>query len=340
MAFGNRLRSEYTLDAGSKMSMKGVVCVTGASGFIASWLVNFLLQRGYHVRGLVRSPDDTQKIGHLEKLEGAKERLTLVKGDLLRADSLFAAIDGCSGVFHTACPVPSYTSTNPEVEIFDPAIKGTLNVLEACTKAKVKRVVMTSSVAAMSADPSRPKETVLDENCWSNDDYLRKNNHLYMLGKTLGERAAWDYSQKYGLDLVVICPALVLGPLLHSTPNASSLAVLKLLNGSSDSYENTTNGIANVKDVAQAHLLTYETPTASGRYLCCGEMVTKSTMVEILRRLYPDYTLPSRCIDTQSSVTRPKEFSTKKLRDLGLTYTPLETTLKETVDSLKEQGFF
>ncbi|MCO5600271.1 hypothetical protein L7F22_054381 [Adiantum nelumboides] len=317
--------------------MKDLVCVTGASGFIASWLVKFLLKSGYQVRGVVRSPDDKQKTGHLERFEGAQERLTLVKGDLLNKDSLFAAIDGCSGVFHTACPVPSCTSTNPEVEVLDPAIKGTLNVLEACTKAKVKRVVMTSSGAAVAADPDRPSETVLDENCWSNEDYLRKNNHWYMLGKTLGEKAAWDYSQKNGLNLVVICPTLVLGPLLQSAPNASSLVVLKLLNGSSDSYENTTIGVVDVKDVAQAHLLAYEIPAASGRYLCCNEMVTKSTMVEILRQLYPGYTLPSRCIEVQIS---PKKFSTKKLQDLGLKYTPVETTLKETVDSLKEKGHF
>eukprot|EP00250_Pteridium_aquilinum_P005277 c15395_g1_i1 orf=102-1058(+) len=317
--------------------MKNLVCVTGASGFLASWLVKLLLESGYHVRGLVRSPDDKQKVGHLERLDGAMERLTLVKGDLLNADSIYAAIEGCCGVFHTACPVPSQTSTNPEVEVLDPAIKGTLDVLKACTKAKVRRVVMTSSVCAMSTDPDRPKETVLDETCWSNEDYLRKNNDWYMLGKTLGEKAAWDYSQQNALDLITICPALVLGALLQSSVNASSLVVLKLLNGSSESYQNSIYGVVGVRDVAQAHILAYETPAASGRYFCCSEYVTKSTIVETIRRLYPNYTLPSRCIEVG---TFPKEFSTRKVQDLGLTYTPFETVLKETVDSLKEKGFF
>lgn len=319
--------------------MNNSVCVTGANGFVASWLVKLLLERGYHVRGMVRSPGDKQKIGHLEEFDGAKDRLTLVKGDLLDYESIFAAIDGCCGVFHAACPVPSHTSTNPEVEVLDPAIKGTLNVLKACTEAKVKRVIMTSSVGAVIFDPNRPKDVVIDENCWSNEAYLRENKHWYMLGKTLGEKAAWVYSRQKGLDLIVICPTLVLGAVIQSTLNASSLVILKLLNGSSDSYENSKCGVINVKDVAWAHILTYETPAASGRYLCCSEMVTKKTMVEIVRRLYPEYTLPSRCNEVQIPSLYPREMSTRKLQDLGLTYTPLETTLKETVESLKDKGY-
>lgn len=315
------------------------MCVTGASGYIASWLVKLLLERGYHVRGMVRSPEDKQKNGHLEGFEGAKDRLTLMKGHLLDYDSLFSAIDGCSGVFHVACPVPSQTSTNPEVEVLDPAIKGTLNVLKACTDAKIKRVVMTSSGAAVYADPRRPKEMIVDETFWSNEDYLRENKHWYMLGKTLGEQAAWKYSWEKGLDLVVVCPTLVLGAVLQSTLNASTLVIWKLLNGSSDFYENSTYAVVDVKDVAWAHILTYETPTASGRYLCSNAIVKKSTMVENLKRLYPNYTLPMRCVEGKSLGLMPREILTKKLQDLGLKFTPLEETLTDTVESLKIKGF-
>lgn len=315
------------------------MCVTGANGFIASWLVKLLLERGYHVRGMVRFPEDKQKNGHLEELEGANERLTLVKGDLLDFGSVFAAISGCSGVFHTACPVPSQTSSNPEVEILDPAIKGTLNVLKACTDAKIKRVVVTSSGAAVYVDPNRPKGAIVDESCWSNVDYCREFKHWYMLGKTLGEQEAWKYAGENGLDMVVVCPTLVLGPLLQSTVNSSSLIILKLLNGSSDSYENKPYGLVDVRDVALAHILMYEAPTASGRYICTNVVMTKSDILEILKHLYPQYTLPTRCIDVQVPSLEPGKISTKKLQDLGLVYIPFEKTLADTVESLKNKGF-
>ncbi|KAH7426280.1 hypothetical protein KP509_11G093700 [Ceratopteris richardii] len=317
--------------------MNQSICVTGASGFIASWTVKLLLESGYHVHGFVRSPDDKEKNGHLENFEGATGRLTLFKGDLLDCDSLFAAISGCTGVFHIACPVLSYTD-NPEVELLTPAVQGTLNVLEVSKMANVRRVVMTSSVTAMTPNPNMPSDAVLDESCWSDEDYLRKNNFWYMLGKTLGEKAAWEYAQNNGIDLITICPCLVLGPLLQAKPNATSFVVLTLLNGSTFSRGNTTLGIVDVRDVAKAHLLAYETEAASGRYLCRGEPVTKAAMVEILRRLYPDYPIPSRITEPPNIFPTPREFSDKIVDELGLEYMPLETTLNDTVASFKEKG--
>ncbi|RYR69603.1 hypothetical protein Ahy_A03g016163 [Arachis hypogaea] len=92
-----------------------VVCVTGASGYIASWIVNFLLQRGYTVRATVRDPSDPKKVEHLLKLNGAKERLHLFKADLLEEGSFDSAIEGCDGVFHTASPVLLHVVKDPEV---------------------------------------------------------------------------------------------------------------------------------------------------------------------------------------------------------------------------------
>ncbi|GMP34479.1 hypothetical protein CsSME_00007326 [Camellia sinensis var. sinensis] len=143
------------------------VCVTGAGGFIASWMVKLLLQKGYTVRGTVRNPDDP-KNSHLRELEGAEERLTLCKSDLLDYQSLREAIDGCDGVFHTASPV----TDDPE-EMVEPAVNGTKNVIIAAAEVKVRRVVFTSSIGAVTMDPNRSPDAVVDESCWSDLEFCK-----------------------------------------------------------------------------------------------------------------------------------------------------------------------
>ncbi|KAK9155796.1 hypothetical protein Sjap_003276 [Stephania japonica] len=149
-----------------------IVCVTGAGGYQASWLVKLLLLRGYKVHGTVRDLSD-EKNAFLKTLENAAENLQLFKADLLNFDGLLKAIDGCSGVFHVACHVPSSTIHNPEVEMIRPAVEGTCNVLKACSIAKVKRVVMVSSISAIFMNPHRPKDQVMDEKCWSDKEFCK-----------------------------------------------------------------------------------------------------------------------------------------------------------------------
>uniref|UniRef100_A0A804R4Y6 NAD-dependent epimerase/dehydratase domain-containing protein n=1 Tax=Zea mays TaxID=4577 RepID=A0A804R4Y6_MAIZE len=162
------------------MAAAASVCVTGAGGFIASWLVKLLLSRGqYVVRGTVRDPG-ASKNAHLKELERAGERLQLLQADLLDYSSVASAIAGCEGVFHVACPVPSGRSSNPEVEVIGPAVVGTTNVLKACYEAKVKRVVVVSSVSAVFSNPNWPKDKVFDEDSWSDEDYCRKNEVMQL----------------------------------------------------------------------------------------------------------------------------------------------------------------
>lgn len=270
------------------------VCVTGAGGFIASWLVKLLLSRGHHaVRGTVRDPGDG-KNAHLKVLEGAEERLQLVKADLLDYDSVASAVAGCEGVFHVASPVPSSRSNNPEAEVIAPAVTGTLNVLKACYEAKVKRVVMVSSVAAVAVNPNWPKGKAFDEESWSDEDLCRKNADWYFLSKTLAEREAFAYAAKTGLDIVTICPSLVIGPLMQSTVNSSSKILLNYFKGEHETVENKLRNIVDVRDVANALLFTYENTEASGRYICSSSPIKVSDMINILKTLYPTYTYPKK----------------------------------------------
>ncbi|KAF3336108.1 Cinnamoyl-CoA reductase 1 [Carex littledalei] len=137
------------------------VCVTGAGGFAASCLVNLLLSKGFIVHGTVRDPSD-EKYAHLKRLENASENLILFKADLLDFVSVVSAVAGCEGVFHVASPVPSSKVPNPEVEVLEPAVTGTKNVLKASLEAKVKRVVMVSSASAIDMKPdwNGTRETV------------------------------------------------------------------------------------------------------------------------------------------------------------------------------------
>lgn len=174
-------------EQGEKRSSSTVVCVTGASGYIASWLVKLLLLRGYTVHATVRSLNDPKKTEHLLELDGAKDRLHLFEANLLEAGSFDSAIQGCEGVFHTASPV-ILDAPNPQADIIDPAVKGTLNVLASCAKVPtVKRVIYTSSVAAvLHNDKPVTNETVIDETWFSTPEGCEKNREVVFTLKNFG----------------------------------------------------------------------------------------------------------------------------------------------------------
>jgi len=322
-------RDKVSMEAAGK-----TVCVTGAGGFVASWLVKLLLSRGqYMVRGTVRDPG-ASKNAHLKALDDAGERLQLLKADLLDYNNVASAVSGCEGVFHVASPVPSGRSSNPEVEVIGPAVTGTANVLKACYEAKVGRVVVVSSIAAVSNNPNWPKGKAFDEDSWSDEEYCRKNEDWYNLSKTLAEREAFAYAEKTGLDVVAICPSLVLGPLMQSTINASSKILLNYFKGDRDTVENRLRNIVDVRDVTDALLLAYEKPEASGRYICSSHPIKVSDMISILKNLYPTYSYPKNFVEVEENFV----YNSEKLQKLGWTFRPIEETLRDCVESYKGFG--
>ncbi|XP_050939235.1 cinnamoyl-CoA reductase 1-like isoform X2 [Cucumis melo] len=308
-----------------------IVCVTGAGGFIASWLVKLLLEKGYMVRGTVRNPDD-QKNAHLRNLQGAKERLYLFSADLLDFESLQAAIMGCHGVFHTASPV---TDDPDKVE---QAIIGTKNVMTAAAEANIRRVVFTSSIGTVYMNPNRSPDTVVDESCWSDLEFCKNTKNWYCYAKTKAEQAAWEVAKERGIDLVVVNPMLVLGPMLQEGVNASVVHIMKYLTGSAKTYVNAVQGYVDVKDVAKAHLLVYETPSASGRYICVESMLHRGELVEILANFFPQYPLPTKCSDEVNPRKKPYKYTVEKVKSLGMEFTPIKQCIYETVKSLQEKG--
>uniref|UniRef100_A0A0A9R6Q2 Uncharacterized protein n=1 Tax=Arundo donax TaxID=35708 RepID=A0A0A9R6Q2_ARUDO len=314
---------------------RSTVCVTGAGSFLASWLVKLLLSSGrYAVRGTARDPGDG-KNAHLRALEGAAgEKLQLFKADMLNYSSVASAVAGCEGVFHVASPVPSGRSSNPEADVIAPAVDGTLNVLKACYEAKVRRVVIVSSVAAVFNNPNWPKDKAFDEGSWSDEEYCRKNEEWYFLSKISAEREAFAYAAKTGLDIVTICPSLVIGPLMQSTVNTSVKIFLGYIKGDQETVQNALKNLVDVRDVADALLLAYENSEASGRYLCSSTPIRVSDIVNILKTSYPASTYPKNFVEVEDGFT----YNTEKLQKLGWTFRPMAETLRDSVECYRALG--
>ncbi|KAL2230428.1 UNVERIFIED_CONTAM: Cinnamoyl-CoA reductase 1 [Sesamum indicum] len=317
--------------------MRKVVCVTGASGFIASWLVKLLLRRGYTVNATVRHLSDPAKVKHLKALEGAKERLQLFQANLVEEGSFDAAVDGCDGVFHTASPVVFDNINDPQGEVIEPAVKGTLNVLQSCSKAaSVRRVIVTSSMVAVNYNRNyQGPDVVVDETWFSDPEYCRGNKRWYWLAKTLAEKAAWEYAQENKLNLVVLHPGFVIGPLLQPTLNTTSQLILNVLTGNYRTQGFGDYQFVDVRDVARAHIQAFENPSAAGRYILVGTSITHSQLQHILHQLYPSLNLP-----TIGERNPTFQVSKQKAESLGIKFMPLEVSLKDTVESLMQQNFF
>ncbi|GMI66988.1 hypothetical protein like AT5G19440 [Hibiscus trionum] len=315
-----------------------VVCVTGASGYVASWLVKLLLKRGYTVRATVRDLNDPNETEHLVSLDGAKERLHLFRAELLEEGSFDSIVDGCHGVFHTASPV-LFSFTDPQAELIDPALKGTLNVLKSCAKvASIKRVVLTSSIASVvfNGKLSTPN-VVVDETWFSDLRFCQENKLWYMASKILAEEAALRFAKENGMDLVVLNPGFVFGPLLQPTLNSTSEVVRAFTTGE-NTFPSSTYCLVDVRDVAHAHVQAFEIPSATGRYCLVEKIVEFPEILKTLNQLYPTLGLQAKCEDQDKPVERTM-ISHEKAKSLGLSFLPWEVSLGETIESLKEKGF-
>ncbi|XP_028068185.1 tetraketide alpha-pyrone reductase 1-like [Camellia sinensis] len=320
-----------------KFESKGRVCVTGASGFIASWLIKRLLLSGYRVIGTVRDPGNNEKLGHLWRLEGAKERLELVRADLMEEGSFDDAIMGCHGVFHIASPVLGQPSSDPKAEILIPAIEGTLNILSSCKKnPSLKRVILTSSSSTVRARDDFDPNVPLDESSWSSVELCERLQIWYALSKTLAERTAWEFCKDNKIDLVTVLPSFVVGPSLSPHLCTTASDVLGLLEGKTEKFHwHGRMGYVHIDDVALCHILVYEHENAHGRYLCSSIVVDNNELVYMLSRRYSTLPIPKRF----QALDRPYyELNTSKLRSLGFKFKCIEEMFDDCIASLMAQG--
>jgi nucleoside-diphosphate-sugar epimerase len=337
------------------------VLVTGASGYVASWIIRYLLEDGYTVRGTVRNPGKANGLEHLQALQDAHPgRLTLHKADLLDEGSYAEAMAGCELVIHTASPFLLGRVRDPEAQLVRPALDGTRNVLNSVNATpSVKRVVLTSSVVAIHGDNIDMKgRGAFTEEDWNTTSSV--DHQPYPYSKTVAERAAWELADAQDRwDMVTIHPGLVLGPALTTASKSGSMTTMKtfidysLTTGAPD----LSMGMVDVRDVARAHVAAGFTPAAHGRYITNARTVTMLKIGRILRKQFGrSYPFPYTKIPKQAfrlvapaagysrdfvdkNVGWPLEFdNSRSTAELGLEYRPIEETIGDHFQQMIDDG--
>ena len=339
--------------------------VTGANGYVASWLVKKLLDEGMTVHAAVRNPENDKKIGHLKDVASrSKGEIKFFQGDLLSPGSYSEAMKDCELVFHTASPF-TIDVKDPQKELIEPAVKGTENVLNSVNEVpSVKRVVVTSSCAAIytdAIDTVNAPEGRLTEDVWNTTASLDYQPYSY--SKTLAEKKAWEMAEEQNRwDLVTVNPPGIFGPPLNPHQTTSeSMNILKMLGGGDMKMGAPKMGIGlvDVRDVAEAHFRAGFTPEASGRYIAAAHETNFLEMGTVLLDKYGDkYPLPKKAVPkwllmivgpmTNKIFTRQfirnnvnvpwKADNSKIKKELGMEFRPMKETMEDSFQVLIDEG--
>ena len=332
------------------------VLVSGGSGFLGGWCVIELLRRGYAVKTTVRDLSREQQVRAAVGSEvDPGDRLEVLAADLTRDDGWAEAVDGCEYVLHVASPFPPKQPKDPD-ELIVPAREGTLRVLRASLDAGVKRVVVTSSVAAIRLSDGS-KSGPLTEEDWTDPD--APNLTPYVRSKTIAERAAWELARQRGeADRVaVVNPGAIIGPVLSDDLSYSLQAVQRLLGGTPGAPR-LGFSLVDVRDVADLEIRAMTSPEAGGeRFIATTEYLWMAQIGEILRerlgpraakvptRTIPDFLVRGMALfdpgirSVVGGLGKRTDLSSQKARNrLGWSPRPIEDTVADTGESLIAHG--
>ena len=319
-----------------------LVLVTGGSGFLGAHCINALLAQGYRVRTTVRDP---------HKSNGIPAGVQIFATELTTDTGWAQAVSGCDFVLHTASPFP-LVAPEHEDDLILPAREGTLRVLRVAHAEGVKRVVLTSSFAAIGYG-NDPHPGIFTEADWSNP---AAEIGAYPKSKTLAERAAWDYvaGAGAGMELATVNPVVIIGPVLNPRLSTSIQLVQRIVSGRMPGLPKVSMSLVDVRDVADLHLLAMQNPQAAGqRFLAtAGAAMSLQEMARILRNRLgtkvPRLSLPDWLIrlaarripelgDLSSRLGVIKQpSSAKAIDELGWSPRPVSDSLVETMLSLKK----
>lgn len=352
----NALLPENGMDLrGIPVDPSAPLLVTGATGYVGSWVTKGLLEAGATVHAAVRDPRNAAKVAHLETAAaGSPGHLRLFAADLLQEGSYDRAMEGCATVIHTASPF-SRSVSDPRRELIAPALEGTRNVLASAGRtSSVGRVVLTSSVAAMygdAADVEGYPGRIVTQECWNTTSSLAHEPYSY--SKTLAEKEAWRMAESQDRwRLVTIHPALVIGPALGPSPTSESFSIVRMMIDGSTRVGAPRVGLSvvDVREAAQAHIAAAFLPEVHGRYIVAAQ---DTDMVSLAATLLPrfgrDLPLPRRGLPrpvlmalapriglTRRYVRRNVGYTvrvdaTRSRRELGIRYRPVQESMEAMV---------
>ncbi|CAL0306131.1 unnamed protein product [Lupinus luteus] len=299
---------------------KGIVCVTGGTGFIASMMIKRLLSDGYYVNTTTRSAP-CKDHSFLTNLPDASEKLKIFKADLNNPESFYPAIEGCKWVFHTATPM----DWEEEVDILsERTVNGALGVLKVSLNSKtVKKVVFTASCTNVTYSGEEVDE--LDESYWSDIDFINKTkpiNWPYSISQLLAEKAVLEFGEKHGLDVVTLVLPFVIGPFICPKLPLSIQMTMSWLFGVYDELGVFPSiPIIHVDDVARAHIFMLEHPNIKGRYICSlSGTISMEEIADLVRENYPEFKMP--ILDNLKEIKgeRTPSLNSKKLIDAGFVF--------------------
>jgi len=337
------------------MENKSTVIVTGASGYIASHVIKQLLEEGYAVRGTLR----TLSCGELLKENLSKyidvSDLTFVKADLLKDDNWGAAMQGGDFLIHMASPVPM-KEPDDENNLIKPARDGAIRALKAAQGAGIKRIVLTSSIAAISSGLNVHRK--YNEEDWSDLDNLNGSMLAYTKSKILAEKAAWEFVKGTDIALTTIHPSVVIGPLIGSRHSSSTEVIRRIIQGKDPGWPKLGFSFVDVRDVANAHVKALQLSEARGnRFICSNKYLWMSEIALILKKYLkprgrkiktwelPDFMVKLVALFDPTvkmllpELGRKSEFDTSKIRT-QLSWSPrsIEKSICDTAQSLIEHN--
>lgn len=340
------------------------VMITGVTGYVGGHVARKFLEEGLSVHAPIRNPSDANATQYLNEIASRSEgSITYFKADLLMPGSYDEAMRGCQVVIHTASPFIS-NPKNAQKDLVDPALKGTENVMRSVQKQEsVKRVVLTSSCAAIYGDAkdllTYTNETMTEKN-WNTTSSLKQAPYNY--SKTVAEKKAWEMTALQSrFDLVVINPSFVLGPGINPNGTSESFNIVKQMGDGTLKMggPDINIGCVDVRDVAEAHYRAAIMPAASGRNICSAENLSFMELADMLRPKYgAKYPLPKKTIPKwlmtlvgplvgisrqflKDNVGYPwKADNTKIKRDLKMEFRPISTAINEFFEQIESvQGF-
>jgi nucleoside-diphosphate-sugar epimerase len=327
------------------------VLVTGATGYVAGWIVKKLLDEGFTVHAAVRNPNDTQKLAHLNTIAAtAPGNIKYFKADLLIEGSYEEAMNDCEIVFHTASPFLNKVKDNQR-DLVDPALNGTKNVLNSVNKTEsVKRVVLTSSCVSIIGDAidcEHYPNGLATEAEWNTTSTLEHQPYNY--SKVLAERAAWEINKAQNRwDLICINPSLVIGPGLNPFATSESFNIVRQMGDGTTRFgiPEFYIGVVDVRDLAELHYLAAFSSKAHGRYIASAENTNflhlSKTLKNTFGNKYPFATrnLPKALVWLMAPMAGFKRKmisnnvghvwkvdNTKGKKELGIQYRPIENSI-------------